>query len=97
VRRAEAAGLTVQVRTTGQPVPLPAGVDLAAFRIVQEALTNVIRHAQADTATVCLDYRPGEFAVQVDDDGHGRPDGPVTGGGNRSRACTNGRTRSAVN
>ena len=76
VRRADAAGLTVQMHVTGEPVPLPAGVDLAAYRIVQEALTNVVRHAGARIATVRLDYRPGELCVQVDDDGHRSPDGP---------------------
>ena len=76
VRRADAAGLTVRVHVTGEPAPLPGGVELAAFRIVQEALTNVVRHAGTSTATVCLDYRPGELGVQVDDAGPGRPDGP---------------------
>jgi signal transduction histidine kinase len=81
-RGAEAAGLTVRVHTVGQPVPLPAGVDLAGYRIVQEALTNVVRHAGATTATVRLDYRPGELGVQVDDDGRGTADGATANGGN---------------
>ncbi len=80
-RGAEAAGLTVRVHTVGQPVPLPAGVDLAGYRIVQEALTNVVRHAGATTATVRLDYRPGELGVQVDDDGRGNADATTANGG----------------
>jgi signal transduction histidine kinase len=63
-------------------VQLPAGVDLAGYRIVQEALTNVVRHAGATTATVRLDYRPGELGVQVDDDGRGNADGATANGGN---------------
>ena len=81
-RGAEAAGLTVRVHTVGQPVQLPAGVDLAGYRIVQEALTNVVRHAGATTATVRLDYRPEELGVQVDDDGSGNADGATANGGN---------------
>jgi signal transduction histidine kinase len=56
----------------GEAGPVPAGVDLAAFRIVQEALTNVVRHAGGDArATVRLVYAPAELVVQVDDDGRG--------------------------
>jgi signal transduction histidine kinase len=51
--------------------PLPAGVDLAAYRIVQEALTNVVRHAGGARATVRLAHGPAELVVQVDDDGGG--------------------------
>jgi signal transduction histidine kinase len=46
-------------------------VDLAAFRIVQESLTNVVRHSSADAATVHLDFEPDALAVQIDDDGSG--------------------------
>jgi signal transduction histidine kinase len=88
VSRAETAGLTVRVRTEGAVVRLPAGVDLAAYRIVQEALTNVVRHAGASTATVSLGYGGGVLTVQVDDDGRGGA--PGTGGnglaGMRERA-----------
>jgi signal transduction histidine kinase len=71
VAAAEAAGLTVEVVTEGEPVPLPAAVDLNAYRIVQESLTNVGRHARAARATVRLGYRPDALAVEVDDDGAG--------------------------
>src|SRR6266540_2532093 len=69
VARAGAAGLAVRTRVEGEPRPLPAGVDLAAFRIVQEALTNVARHAGPATATVQVTYGERDLTVQVDDDG----------------------------
>jgi signal transduction histidine kinase len=72
VRRTRAAGLDVQLAVEGEARPVRAGVDLAAFRIVQEALTNVVRHAGGDVrATVRLVYAPAELVVQVDDDGKG--------------------------
>ena len=71
VRRTRAAGLDVQLAVEGEARPVPAGVDLAAFRIVQEALTNVVRHAGDARATVRLVYAPAELVVQVDDDGEG--------------------------
>jgi signal transduction histidine kinase len=69
VSRAEAAGLRVLTEVEGEPRALPAGLDLAAYRIVQEALTNVARHADASTANVRLAYGPGELTLVVDDDG----------------------------
>jgi signal transduction histidine kinase len=71
VRRAAQAGLDVRVEVVGEPVPLPPGVDLAAYRIVQEALTNVTRHAGTATATVRIAYGDQDVTVQVDDDGRG--------------------------
>jgi signal transduction histidine kinase len=79
VAAARAGGLAVEVVTDGDPVPLPAAVDLTAYRIVQESLTNVGRHARAARATVRLGYRPGALAVEVDDDGAGA--GPAGGSG----------------
>jgi signal transduction histidine kinase len=64
------------VTVTGAARPLPAEVDQAAYRIVQEALTNVSRHAGPARASVRLHYAAGTFSVQVDDDGIG------TGSGN---------------
>jgi signal transduction histidine kinase len=82
VRRTRAAGLDVQLAVDGEARPVPAGVDLAAFRIVQEALTNVVRHAGGGArASVRLAYAPGELLVQVDDDGAGQGDGNGTGDG----------------
>jgi signal transduction histidine kinase len=64
-------GLMVELRTEGEPVPLPPGVDLSAYRIVQEALTNVLKHADARHAQVLVCYHPGELELEVSDDGHG--------------------------
>lgn len=69
VSGARAAGLDVQVRVDGVPRPLPIGTDLAAYRILQESLTNVVRHADASAVTISLAYGVGELTVQVDDDG----------------------------
>jgi signal transduction histidine kinase len=71
VARARAAGLPVTVTVTGAQRPLPPDVDQAAYRIVQEALTNVSRHAGAASAAVHLHYTPDTLSVQVDDDGTG--------------------------
>jgi signal transduction histidine kinase len=77
VARARAAGLPVTVTVTGAARSLPAEVDQAAYRIVQEALTNVSRHAGLAAASVCLQYRPEGLTVQVDDDGPGGDDRPA--------------------
>ena len=71
VAGAEATGLEVRTRVEGTPRPLPAGTDLAAYRIIQESLTNVTRHAGPATATVLVRYGPADLTVQVDDDGRG--------------------------
>ena len=65
------AGLAVEVQVRGAPRPLPAGVELSAFRIVQEALTNTLKHAGAARAGVVLGYRAGGLWVRVWDDGRG--------------------------
>jgi signal transduction histidine kinase len=69
VAKTEAAGLRVTKHVEGAPHPLPPKVDLAAFRIVQEALTNVTRHAGDANATISIGYGKRELTVQVDDDG----------------------------
>jgi signal transduction histidine kinase len=70
MRRTRAAGLDVHVAVEGEARTVPTEVDLAALRVVQEALTNVVRHAGGDArATVRLVYAPAELVVQVDDDG----------------------------
>jgi signal transduction histidine kinase len=76
VAQATAPGLEVRAETEGSVRPLPFGVDLAAYRIVQEALTNVARHAGPATATVRVVYGEDDVTVQVDDDGGGRPGDP---------------------
>lgn len=97
--RLRGTGLPVTVRRLGAARPLPTAVDTAAFRIVQEALTNVHRHAGQATATVLVDYSGPGVAVQVDDDGRGpgtagQPNGGVGGGngipGMRERAAALG-------
>jgi signal transduction histidine kinase len=95
VSHAAAAGLQVCAETSGTVRELPVEVDQAAFRIVQEALTNVARHAGTDTATVRVRYGPHDLTVQVDDDGQGHNDGsPGPGGsgiaGMRQRAAALG-------
>jgi signal transduction histidine kinase len=81
VSRASAAGLEVRTETEGKARVLPFGVDVAAFRIVQEALTNVARHAGPATATVRITYGERDLTVEVDDDGRGRPVHNGAGGG----------------
>jgi signal transduction histidine kinase len=63
------AGLGVQLRVEGTPSPLPAGLDLSAYRIVQEALTNVVKHAGPARAQVVVGYRDQEVTVEVTDNG----------------------------
>jgi signal transduction histidine kinase len=65
------AGVRVEVRIEGTPAELPAGLDLSAYRIVQEALTNVVRHAGPATARVAVRYALDRVAVEVVDDGRG--------------------------
>ena len=66
------AGIAVQLRVEGSPSRLPPGVDLAAFRIVQEALTNTVKHSGAGEAAVTVSYEPGYVTVSVTDSGNGR-------------------------
>jgi signal transduction histidine kinase len=66
---AEAGGLRVELDVAGDPRPLPAPVDLAAYRIIQEALTNVLRHAGADTVRLTVEHGPSRLLVRVRDDG----------------------------
>ncbi|WP_092651279.1 sensor histidine kinase [Actinopolymorpha singaporensis] len=73
--RTRAAGLDVRVEVEGTPEPLPSSVDTAAYRIVQEALTNVLRHAGARSAVVRVAYADTAVTVEVTDDGCGTPSG----------------------
>jgi signal transduction histidine kinase len=81
VARSEAAGLDVDVEVEGVPRQLPAEIDRAAFRIAQEALTNVTRHAVDASATVRVAYGDEDLTVQVVDDGRGAPTLPAPGAG----------------
>jgi signal transduction histidine kinase len=65
------AGLPVELHIDGRPFALPRGIDLSAYRIVQEGLTNALKHAQATGADVTVRYRPDEVEIQVRDNGHG--------------------------
>lgn len=81
VERSRVAGLDVDVDRTGTQVALPAAVDLAAYRIVQEAITNVVRHAHATRAHVALDHDQ-DLTVTVEDNGRGaEPDSLAEGNG----------------
>jgi len=74
------AGLQVLLTVRGEPVALPPGLDLSAYRIVQEALTNTLKHASASRAEVTVRYGPGEIEIEVRDDGRG-PAGDEPGHG----------------
>ncbi|MEV4112544.1 sensor histidine kinase [Nonomuraea sp. NPDC049695] len=92
-----AAGLKLDWQIHGDPGPLPAPVDLAAFRIAQEALTNVSKHAPRASATVRIGYASHEVIVDVTDDGAGHPGGISSGTGHgligmRERALSVGGT-----
>jgi signal transduction histidine kinase len=65
------AGLPVELHVDGQPFPLPRGIDLSAYRIVQEGLTNALKHARATDADVTVRYRPEELVIEVRDNGLG--------------------------
>jgi signal transduction histidine kinase len=97
---ADQAGLTVRSDTAGTPRQLPAPVDQTAYRIVQEALTNAVRHAgPGTTVTVLVGYRPHSLRVTVTDDGAGTACGSPGGGnglpGMRERVTALGGTVSA--
>jgi signal transduction histidine kinase len=73
VDRVVTAGLPVELRITGTPRDLPAGLGLAVFRVVQEALTNVIKHAGKPQTEVRLNYEPAAVVVEVADSGRPIP------------------------
>ncbi len=75
-----AAGLPVEVDVEGDPVELPPGVDLSAYRIVQEALTNALKHAGPARARVRVRYSADELELEITDDGAGAEDGADSGG-----------------
>ncbi|MFE0044648.1 sensor histidine kinase [Streptomyces albireticuli] len=74
------AGVRVDVRRRGEPRPLPADIELSAYRIVQEALTNVVRHAGTGSCRVTVDYGEEELSVEVVDDGRGTAGGAAPDG-----------------
>lgn len=78
---ARAAGVRVEMEVRGTARPLPPGLDLTVYRVVQESLTNVAKHAGGATVRVSLRYEHGELVVQVRDHGRGAPDGWAPGHG----------------
>jgi signal transduction histidine kinase len=78
VEQVRDAGLDVTLRVEGERRPLPIGVDLSAYRVVQEALTNSLKHGRGAPATVTLRYAADALTVEVADEGHGSA---VAGGG----------------
>jgi signal transduction histidine kinase len=94
LEQVRAAGLDVELRIEGDSEPLPPGVELSAYRIVQEALTNVLKHTRASRADVLLRYGDRTLELKVTDDGIGAP---ANGGGHgligmRERAALYGGT-----
>ncbi len=82
ITRTREAGIDATLTVVGEPRELPAGVDLSAYRIAQEALTNVIRHASAHRADVMLSFGRGSLELNIVDDGVGPgPDGSDRSGG----------------
>jgi signal transduction histidine kinase len=75
------AGIDVTVQIEGEPEPLAPGIDLTAFRIIQEALTNTIKHAGPAKARLTVRYRPDTLELEIVDDGHGDGTGDGTGHG----------------
>jgi signal transduction histidine kinase len=98
ISRTSRAGLEVHAIVHGDPRPLPIGLDRAAFRIIQESLTNVVRHAKATAATVRIQYGEQALVLQVDDDGDSLVGPPKEGNGiigMRERATALGGTLTA--
>jgi signal transduction histidine kinase len=96
LEQVRASGVSVQLRVEGDPVHLPAGIDLSAYRIVQEALTNVVKHASATSAEVVVRFDMRALELDVLDDGHG-PSASNNGAGHgligmRERAALYGGT-----
>ncbi|MFJ3966167.1 sensor histidine kinase [Streptomyces sp. NPDC090036] len=74
VERAGKSGLEATLTIEGQQHDVPTAVGRTAYRVVQESLTNIARHANAGTASVHIDYRPDTLAIRIDDDGKATPD-----------------------
>jgi signal transduction histidine kinase len=75
------AGLPVRLHVEGERFPLPRAIDLSAYRIVQEGLTNALKHARASAADVTVRYRPDELRLEVRDDGTGSAENDGLGHG----------------
>lgn len=93
-----AAGLPTRLTVTGQPADLPPSIQLALYRIIQEALTNTLKHSVAASARVQLTYLPDGVALEVTDDGQprARPVGAPDAGSSAGHGITGMRERAAV-
>jgi len=85
ISRTAGAGVQVDVTRYGQPLDLPPSIDLSAYRIVQEALTNVVKHARTSSCRVLLGYRDDELTIEVTDDGAGLSVPGMAGAGVRGQ------------
>ena len=81
LEQVRAAGLPVELTRRGDAYEPPAGIDLAAYRIIQEATTNALRHSGAGRVKVQVDHQPTHLGIVVEDDGRGMPGGPHHGHG----------------
>jgi signal transduction histidine kinase len=81
LEQTRASGLLVDLRVEGEPMPLPPAVDLAAYRVLQEGLTNVCKHAAARRVEVVVRYGARTVGVEVSDDGDGTGQGGGSGHG----------------
>jgi len=81
VEKVGRAGLPVRVHVEGEPAPVPRAIDLSAYRIVQEGLTNALKHARAGGADVTVRYAPAELVLEVRDDGAGAAESDGLGHG----------------
>jgi signal transduction histidine kinase len=97
LEQAAAAGVRVDLAVDGEPGPLAPGLELSAYRIVQEALTNVVKHAGTGHAGVTVEHCPGALVIEVTDRGRGGPAGPDGQGlaGMRERVALYGGTLDA--
>jgi signal transduction histidine kinase len=82
VTHVQEAGVTVWLQVTGERAALPPSIDMSAYRVIQEALTNVIKHAAPAPATVTVSYAPAAVTVEVADVGPARPGHGVPASGN---------------
>jgi signal transduction histidine kinase len=80
IARNRDAGLAVQLDILGAPRPLPPGLEVSAYRVVQEALTNIRKHAGRASAVVCVRYRPAALGIEIVDDGPGAQAGGGSSG-----------------
>ena len=85
ISRTAGAGVRVDVTRYGQPRDLPPSIDLSAYRIVQEALTNVVKHARTSSCRVLIGYRDDDLIIEVTDDGAGLPVPGMAGAGVRGQ------------